>query len=202
MKELSIYQKLLNAGELFHYANKFKDDVFLLAFSDFEHFKLLSEDISVLRSAGIRLIIVSDQLNDISAQFERFCYLDSHFNLYQDDSGDLCEFINLTHSEENTPIIISKDLKPLQALAEKYDARKLMFIGVYDPIPQEVLLGAQMTPDHFEDFAEGKPEYASLQKYVEALIDRVQIVNLKPLAGELFQEVFTHLGAGTLMVKG
>ncbi len=201
MSDSQITAKLLNAAELFHYANKFRGQVFIVIFKNNADFFSLVTDLKVIHKAQINLIVILEQEKDF-LKIQEYCRFDLEFKTI--DVADLaisyevidlqrqglCPVINL--NLEST-IEFIKSLDDLQAI------NKLIFAGCYQPLIIEGEIKYFITQTDLIEKVEQNQSYNLLASYLHLLNNKSDLVLIPAKQGELFREIFTYLGAGTLV---
>ena len=192
-----IYKKLLNAGELFHYADRFRHQCFTIVFRSWLDFEVMIEDLKVLQSAQIRLAIFFKNPNDseLKNRLESLCRFNTQFaitkSLAQEPTASRSLIYLPEHLESSS---ILESIKNCQS-------RKLIFINIYPQIDSNEKPASYCTPAEWLAYSSKDENYDSLLEYAESLDSKTNIVLLKAEPGELFKEVFTHVGSGTLIAS-
>ena len=192
-----IYKKLLNAGELLHYADRFRDQCFALVLKSWSDFEIMIEDLKVLQSAQIRLAIFFQDSDSVGlkGQLESFCRFNPQFSIVKSSSEIPTVDRSLIHlAVDSEPSSILKGVQDSQST-------KLIFINIYPQIVSNEKLTSYCTPAEWMAYSSSDKSYDSLLEYTESVDSKTNIVLLEAEPGELFKEVFTHVGAGTLIAS-
>jgi len=175
-------RQMLNALELFHYANRFRGQLFVLHFLAEDDLAELLTDLKTLLTAKVRLLLLLPLATKLHL-WEGFGL--PFAELTQPDRAHLQEICD----QGLIAYCICPDLNQGHAWARELGAKKIIYLRAQNPLAD--LSGAAITQAdlaHLES-SKGLPLFSGIdQAFVE-----VQ-------SGNLFLEIFTHeAGTGTLV---
>ncbi|MDH5559583.1 MAG: GNAT family N-acetyltransferase [Deltaproteobacteria bacterium] len=217
----SIETQMLNALEYFHYSNRFRKHLFLLVLKDKSRLQELMTDIRVLNASLINLVILnrdSQGLEDFLELWRKrgcsFLYSQIHPDRISEDG-----FLQQVDQQVKTDLIpvFSLDGDSIASQKEGFDqfaldfahkvkADKIFFFSEEEGLEIEGHLQSHITPERIrQSLSQGKKtnfEEASLLFLADQSQKKeLEIVLLKDRVGNLFEEVFTHKGKGTLLTR-
>lgn len=210
MPDRQTISKLLYASELFHYANKFRGQNFIIVFKNLNDFLELVDDLKVLNKASINLLIIIDQrkLSDISSEIKQFIKTNLEFksvdlinNNLKDDltnlfKNGLSPIINLKKENLNELVFFINSL-----LSTSYRISKLIFAGYFPPIKINNRLAYYLSHKELNKLIEIDKNYLELNIIIQKIGDQAELVLIEPKKGVLFKEIFSYLGSGTLITN-
>jgi N-acetylglutamate synthase-like GNAT family acetyltransferase len=222
MSEISIEEAILNASELFHYAYRFRNSRFVISIPEPDQLEKLIPDLSVIQHARISTAIVTGYSRKNQLEIEKLHAAGSCFRAIVLTSASECP----TRSEIDSilasgiiPIYLLKnsllsseiifELPVVQLalkLARTLEAEKLFLTGEKSGLDLEGLfISAPQLKDIKEIVDRELPTNLDRQdlKTLTTIIERetFDVIILQSQTGSLFQEIFTHLGSGTLFSK-
>lgn len=188
--------QMLAALEHLYYASRFQGELFMLCLQEGELDELLS-DIRVLRQARIRLLVIAQEriAPEKILEFEKLgmplaLSTDSRF------SG-----VDKELTEGMLPVVEGPlKLDEVFALAAELKPSKLFFLGEQQGLFKEGRLLPFATYDQVRRL-EGQEERISRICNL-AQSQGLELVFLRARSGNLFLEIFTHQGRGTLVNEG
>lgn len=198
-KESDIYEKLLNVAEAFYYADRFRGQKVILVFNNVKTFFELIEDVNVILHAKIDLTIVftcSLSQQDIEAiQSTNSVYMISEFTVDNIVSISDQHKIPLIFDSSND---ILEVIHNLNNLVEKIDIKKVILINIFPKILLKETEAIHYTCSQIKELILQSNKYKPLAVFFETELN-TDLVLLRGNAGELFKELFTHLGTGVLI---
>ena len=224
-------KELFQALEFAHYADRFRNKVFVIALPRETPFQELLLDIKVLAGYHIQVVLV---VPDPDLELERLISISNHrgtrFHLslvteatYNPASGQLgldLERIRKVLEQGKTPIIgyhaglstpsLLETTFPLAGeVAGRLKADKLFLVGADVAQLEEALGRTHVTIDDLESIRAslpewGLPSFAHLLEFVQGLLERglPDVILMEGKPAHLFREVFTLDGAGILFNSG
>jgi len=220
---------LYKALEFAHYAERFRDKIFVIVLSRNTPFQDLILDFKLLTAYSIKLVIIAP---DPKFELEREIALSNthgtNFNLIQtqepksSDSGGLkvnLDQIRAALSDGEMPIVVHHGLTPetakieavehlLSEIALDLQAKKILVVGQQIQALEDVLSRTRVTYEELQnlysrlgelDMVAAEPRLRFVQSMLELGVPEVAYLVGKP--GRICQEVFTHEGAGILFSK-
>jgi len=215
-------EQILNAIELFHYSNKFRNTVFAIIVNGADSLRTLLSDLRVLQSSHIRTVVFSRasahlerKIKDWKKRGHNFTYIE--LPLVSNDSKGTADVSMPAFliAEETIPVVAFTDSEKLSFVpcifydsalhcAKNLSARKIIFPG---PFPGLTVNNECLSHPSSEEVQRIITENDNLNldrlflAYVESKQNEIgaDIIILEEKAGILFQEIFTHRGAGTLL---
>ncbi len=207
---------MLDALELFHYADRFRNNQFVMVLEQGVSLEKIMLDIRMLHAAHIKIVILyqADQQIGDYLNYWRQCGFDLYHEICKNPEQVANLFVNETVCAEGA--IIGLDLvecveaEPLTsqslAIAEKLGADKIFFFGAQKGLTLEGKFLSHPLPAELELYLEqGKALNVSssrLRLMVETTKSSgIEIIVLAGESGTLFEEIFTHRGSGTLLTE-
>ena len=220
---------LYKALEFSHYAERFRDKIFIIALSRNTPFQDLVLDFKVLSAYRIQLVIVAPDPNfELERQVALSNAHGTDFNLIQthepqsSESGRLK--VNLSQiqaalSDGEMPIVVHHGLTPqttriesveslVSDIAVGLEAKKILTVAQQTQALEDVLSRTRVTyeelPKLYSQLSElGMAAYEPRLRFVQTLLESgiPEIAYLVGMPGRICQEVFTHEGAGVLFSK-
>ncbi|MBN2792182.1 MAG: GNAT family N-acetyltransferase [Desulfuromonadales bacterium] len=218
MKNLTdhLETQMLNALELFHYANKFRSHLFAIVLENCRAVDELMLDIRMLNAACIRILVLHPPSREAADAFARWQQRGFPFHLYPDMAPQqVCENADFSIDPTSVPVCelnLEAFAKPygltraaLQ-VAENIGADKIFFLGR----EKGLILGDKFL-SHLHPEALGKYlqeesrfniETEKLNLLMQASVcTGVEVVLVNSNMGSLFEEIFTHRGSGSLLTS-
>lgn len=208
--DVRLIERMLNASELFYYSQRFRAKLFILVVDSLQTFKELFLDLHIISDSHIRLaVIVNDPAGieeEISAQnsYDDFLRLLS-FDSAEFDADMLNKDIRKIFSRNHLPILTCKTaltseevVSSAYRLGVKAKAEKVVFAGMTQVLHHAGKKIHRVNPADINKpgFKPGKLQALILNRALETKIDSVII---EPVSGQLYLEIFTHVGSGTLI---
>ena len=222
MTDISLEEHLLNASELFHYAYRFRNSQFVIAISEPEQLQKLIPDLSVLQLAQISSVIICPYSAENQGKLKKFQEAGGCYRVIRDEGKSFEELFVIIKSElaaRQIPVLLIDNCKisieehfclPIvltaQKMARALSAQKLFICG---EMPGLLRGDTLLTSANIEQISalKHKPEDSNLTAQEIGLLadilntEQFEIVVLRGDTGMLFQEIFTNLGAGTLISR-
>lgn len=206
--------QLLNALELFQYANRFRDSLFVLAFDPGVSPAEVLTDLKVLQASKIATAIVcrdtreqADAFKKLSKRGFAFCYRgfdNSRIEQIGEILGEARETLTipvfaLANGQEQSLSL----LDAAWTIADACSAAKLLFLTAIQGLRIDGGLLSHLQPRDIPKLLNSSHELNTGRELLELIEQRsrrspVEFVLLETQTGSLFQEVFTHQGRGTL----
>lgn len=203
-----INEKMLNASELFYYSKQFSGKQMVLVFNTEKDFESLMHDIIMLQSSGINIIVIIKEHKKHYSKLEFFLklHLSSSLILIEGFSLSNNEFTKIDRNISDSKISIlacntkvdndNEFFDSITAIISRYSAVKLLLVGIYSPITDSSKLVRRVLIEKLKENEEFLPICKLHNKF-----QNISIVILPNGSGNIFKEVFTHLGSGTLLTK-
>jgi len=214
MSSLSSQEKMLEALEFFHYSQKYKDQLFTLVLGSHDFLQSILTDLRVLESSHIQVLIccranrqLEDRLIHWLPRGYPFDYVRFENNAWQEAASS-----SLAHGR--IPLLVfpngeEKILPPSRfhtealSAAQALSSRKVFFLSRRRGLVVDNVFLSHPSPAEVSRYLS---EARKINIGAEALsfFHQAQksfgtdMVLLQAKSGILFQEVFTHHGAGTL----
>lgn len=201
MTDRAVTSKLLYASELFHYANKFRGQVFVIVFQNYEDFFKLVTDLKVIHKAQINLIIVIDKEKDFY-KVQDFCSLDLEFKAVEIVDANNQSKIFQLQEQGFSPVVnltVESTIQFINNIYSSHSINKLIFAGYYQPIKVGNKISYYLTQAELVTLVENDNSYSELMIYLKLLDNHSDLVLIEAKQGILFKEIFSYLGAGTLI---
>jgi N-acetylglutamate synthase-like GNAT family acetyltransferase len=220
---------LYQALEFAHYAERFRDKIFVIVLSRNTPFQDLVLDFKVLSAYRIKLVLVAPDPNfELERQVALSNAHGTDFNLVQthepqsSESGGLKVNLNQIQaalSDGEMPIVVHHGLTPQTARIEAVEslvsdivlglqAKKILFVAQQTQALEDVLSRTRVTYEGLQNLINqlselGLPAYEPRLRFVQTLLERgiPEIAYLVGMPGRICQEVFTHEGAGILFSR-
>lgn len=220
----AIDTELLNALELFYYAEQFRDAVFVICFDNKTNFDTLMIDLRVLHLSKIKVIAVCSDKRWVESRVTRWNSRGALFKFVSVQGRDVGieDGVNRAILDGYIPIVsisgVCNEVEQQEAytqkdllssgvsVAELIGAKKLFIISEFaglevddeflsHPLPEEV----KRFLDDTKDINIGRDILSLI--YQEQQRTGLEIVILPGKRGALYQEIFTHRGKGTLFTN-
>lgn len=206
-------REFFRALELAHYAERFRDKIFVIALPATKPFSQLLGDLKVLAGYHIQTVLVlidglEEGMSLISSSNKR----GGRFHLtWMDDAGQNLEVIKKDLSQGCTPVIscaggekegLESAYQVAADLALNLEAKKLFLIHDRSEELRDALPRTHLQASELENLVKNPPvpDLAGvlelIARYLEAGIPDIVLISAEPMG--LFREVFTHDGAGML----
>ncbi len=186
-------RQMLDALELFHYAARFQEKIFLLYFERLEDFEEMLTDLRVLLSARVSLVLCfapGVRLDPLREQAE----WGFPFNRVQ---GAEMEGLSLALKQAQVPLMTLSGTNDLWPLAEKLKAKKILFIQASNPLAGK---GEALSHAHLDVLLEKEPHLLPVA-FQQQKRKKVELAFIAARSGNLYLEIFTHQGSGTLIAQ-
>jgi N-acetylglutamate synthase-like GNAT family acetyltransferase len=206
----SIENTMLDALELLHYAKRFRDHRFALVLGPESTFENLVLDLRLLETAGIKVAVFCNDSVQLREQVTRACERGSHLEFVENP----CKWKWPRTSPGVIPIV---GLEPAPSLLEflekhaifercsKAGVKKTILVSEEEGLTVSGKLHSHPTMAEVEQLLlENKSSLLNISLsllrtlYNQQQKTDVEIILLGGSAGNLFEEIFTHRGCGTL----
>lgn len=220
----TIEDQLVSAIELFHYSSRFRDQLFIIHAQTTEYLWRLLPDLRVLQASHIRVCLcltLTPEFRDLLEQLNRRGYQFSVFSstslatvdsspvagteLRQASAGGTILVIDLLTSTADRFFPGSEEAQVCD-WAIRLGARKVFFAGNENGLVINDRFVSFPTLSELKEAVNknravsvGVTTLAQIIKLAEGT--PADLVLLHARTGELFQEIFTHRGAGTLIAR-
>lgn len=211
-EEESLEARMLAAAELFHYSYRFRDQLFVIAVEQAEVLHELLQDLRVLQTSHIKVLIccpaspkLINFIDEWNARGFRFC---SFATLEPDLITERLEdeqlpVITLKSSLSKDSVISSPFHQEALEIASVMGAEKAFLLSDYPALVVDGKYRSFTTPKEIDRYL---AEDAKINIGAEALSflreqqqsREFDVAILEAKEGALFQEIFTHMGVGTL----
>lgn len=212
---------MTRALELFHYSYQFRDKVFVFAFETADDLEKVIVDLRVIKKSHIRLVLLCCK----DREFLRLNYLwKGRVEQYRLFDLDCAQSISLEQSEkvkrelgEGRIPVLAMDLPAGKSrresflhsgfrISESLGASKLFYLSPVSGLFVNRRFRSHPTPEELSRLLEEDAEINISKKLLSVIRDEqqgsgIELVLLRAKRGDLFQEVFTHRGKGTLFAS-
>jgi len=210
---------MLTALELLHYCRRFQDSVFSFYFEDSSHCAAVLMDLRILMAARIRQVVFCAADEALTETLESWNRAGDKFSVLEAQIKDLRDatFIARVRDElvsGKAPLVKLRDFPESEADRQEVERDiiqcvvKLGTKKMFFPSSEQGLLinGKCQSYPSIEQVRKALVERAALNlspERVQFLIDQqeqhqIDIVLIEARRGAIYEEVFTHAGAGTL----
>ncbi|MCC6932875.1 MAG: GNAT family N-acetyltransferase [Deltaproteobacteria bacterium] len=214
----SLEAQMLNALELFHYAHRFRDNLFVFYYDPDVDFAQTITDLRVLESTNIKVAILvrdsqllREEINSWNLRGSNYLLLPLSFS-GQDWPADKIALGALSSTQtpifaydyaEESPTPRSAMDKYAFDIADKLNAHKLFFVTEVSGLQVHHIFYSHPSPEQIRRFLkEGKGINIGAERlnliYDQRQNKQFEVVLLRTEAGAIFEEIFTHRGRGTL----
>lgn len=204
--------QMLDALELFYYAYRFRSSLFIIAISGEQDLERLMTDLRVLRSSGIKTLIVSNSSSTLSSFISTWNSRGTRFKYIESGEEEFSQ-VSMSLAEDEVPLVESGGQKELLGFekhvfeyAEHFGAAKIFFLTAKAGLEidgklvshlDDQELAATLSESHKLNFdAEFLKLLATEQQRLA-----LDIILLQSVPGSIFEEVFTHRGIGTMITR-
>ena len=217
--EPSLEEQILSAVELFHYSYKFRESIFAIVVDGLETLRKFLPDLKVLQSSRIRTLIIAPECPTLVEELKQLIL-----------RGHLLELVTLSPGEEIPRRSVRADMNqgeiPVLALRASsispfepcsfYDSalstaaavgvRKVFFPGSFYGLEIDGEFRSHLAPSDMEKLLSSPAETNLSREFLAYLAVKqsaytFDIILLEAKVGTLFQEIFSHRGAGTLFSR-
>lgn len=208
----SLENQMLDAAELFHYAHRFRDALFVFVLNEDTEFERLITDIRVLASSRIRAIFFCLDQPDLAAQVSfwgirgaPFRYLSQGEHVF--NPNKLQSLVEPLLGQGLFPVIGLNRMdhahpSALFALSKLLHADKVFLLSEFRGLEVNGRILSHVTPSDWNSLLGSSQINIGTEKLSEIyrLLNEfgIEIVLLDGAPGSIFQEIFTHRGRGTL----
>ena len=214
---LSVEEQMLNAAELLHYADKFRDEIFACVLGHTQWLSDIFLDLKVFYLAHIKILICcpyEEGLRERLLEWNPRGYAFDYHETAADAPAQAA--IDAAYSSlraERIPVIAFRGVAAAEfppsafhdhaiAAAAGTGAHKIFLLSALDGVSLDHKLLSHISEQEAREFTAASPlnipeptlAYLSARRAAH----EVDLVVLRARSGNLFQEVFTHLGVGTL----
>ena len=211
----NLQSTMLDALELFHYSYRFRDALFIIALENSSRIHEIITDLRVLQSSHIRAMILCEAESNLPQTLGAWEKRGARFHYLAREAGELDQLdteIQKTLDNDMIPVVgvttSSRDglwiEQTAMNLASRYGAEKVFLLADRGGLVVDGALLPQPTGEELAALLRKKVKLNMKPEVLAYLAEQseshgIDIVLLPPAAGALFQEIFTHRGAGTLI---
>jgi len=207
---------MLNALELFHYADKFRSHLFAVVLEDCSAIEELMLDIHMLNASHIRTLIIhptSQEAIDTFALWQQRGFPFRHYpNMAPQQVHEGNDFFIDTTSVPVCELNLESCKEPYGLtraallIAENVGADKIFFLGRERGLFMGDKFLSHLHPEvlgkHLQEKNSFNIETDKLDLLMQASVRTgVEVVLVNSDMGSLFEEIFTHRGSGTLLTS-
>ncbi|MCP4295701.1 MAG: GNAT family N-acetyltransferase [Proteobacteria bacterium] len=218
----SVEVQMLNALELFHYSYRFKNHLFIIALEEESELDELITDLRVILGARIQVLILCNEQGNLEALLATWSRRGYPFRFFKSEintnlSKEHIDDLTLCFSTNTIPVF-GVDFKfRSSSFSQQFDsyaietantlgADKLFLISSQPGLIIKNQLISHLTPEEVTPIIKDSKNTNIDAKRLELIIKNsadtgVETVLLQGKSGSLFQEIFTHRGAGTLFTS-
>jgi len=201
--------QMLDAIELFHYASKFRDSRFVIILSEESNFEKITDDIRALLAAELSICIVSTANQNLENIIERMKFRGlelEHFFLKSDN--DI--FLNKPLPTSLKPCVFSvhkENIELVKAgieIAKHWNAKRVIKLSESNGIKIKERIKSHLTSKELKTVIKNN-SYTHLKKELLSVLHKaceeygLEFSLLQCEKGNIFKELFTHIGSGTLI---
>jgi N-acetylglutamate synthase-like GNAT family acetyltransferase len=217
----TVEAKMLESLELFHYVNRFQNSLFALIPEDDRNLLELLSDLRVIQDSGIKLITCCRHrvgLPDVIRRLIGYGYEFQYITVPSSGGeAEASEAVSKAFSMNRRPIVAydgfesrGEDFGDFHRKALSFvcqlDVSKVFFPGRHVGLEIQGKFLSHPTVEEIQIALQEKDEINIGHKNLSFLEQAresygVELILLQARSGELFREIFTHSGAGTLFSK-
>lgn len=214
----SIEEQMLNALEVFHYSYRFRNHLFVLALEDQVRLRDLITDFRVFLSSRIQILVLCRDHGGLEQHLATWGDRGYPFHYISIDQekefpGEKYDYFDAAFREGKIPVLgLSETMEVEQFddlalnLAESMAADKLFFVSTVQGLIADGRFYSHLTTKEVTDILENAKDINIGAKRLLTLSERNSVsdfetVLIEGVGGELFQEIFTHRGKGTLLTN-
>ena len=212
-EERNILETLLDTAEVFHYAHKFRDNTFVIGLEHPIYLDELWEDLKILVLAQIKLIVFVKEESGIKTRIKEL----ENLNIPIITSVISSSKEKIIRKKDKISLVVVSKKNTLRSLgfwdigfdiAKKTKAQKYFIITKFDglrvgdsfkPNPSIDDLESYLTNVH--EINIGNEFLKFINKKIHGLKSDLDVILLKGETGNLYKEIFTHYGSGTLITN-
>lgn len=215
----TVESQLLDALELFEYAYRFRDKLFVFCFPDASMLEPLLTDLRVLKASRINCFLLTQASGPLEKHLKELSKRGFGVSLFdrsliEKKQRDIHATVTSALSMGNIPVVL---FKPKPSLGSGYEqiseaalvltlaleAKKIFVFSEQDGLVVEKKFVSHCASHELarilKDEKTTNIEPQHLQQFYSWNINHgLDIVLLRPESGNLFEEIFTHKGIGTL----
>jgi len=217
-----IDSQMLSTLELLHYCQRFRDRLFAFSFERSEFCEELLIDLRILHAAGIRQVLFCATDPGLVTKLELWNRSGYRFSIVEACCDDLktAAFIGELQrelGEGNVPFVALKNFpgqETLQLEAQRnvmhcavaLGARKVFFPGPVAALEINQRVRSYPSQAEIQAALEGKESANVSQQRLQFIAEQQQLhlvdmVIVAAQRGDIYREVFTHAGSGTLFTR-
>jgi amino-acid N-acetyltransferase len=217
----SIEERMLEALELFQYSFRFRNELFVVACPCDSWLDRIHDDLRVLQSSHISVIIVTPNSEKLSQAINRCNQRGQHYVEFEVPNSkidhelvtklrpylekDEVPVVSLPPETQDTKEEISVDnlLSVAMSCAEKLDAKKVFYLSSGVGLEVDGKFRSHVSVNELASMINGSNELTIPVEVLSFIHSNciehgIEFVILPHATGSLFQEIFTHQGKGTL----
>lgn len=189
--EPNLSKQMLAASEIIYYAGKFFGDLFFFFFQSTEDFNNLSEDLELLRTAGLNCVVFSPISNEAKESYQ--------ISSFSKINKSKVKGFHLIGYNDNK-ISRIKTFSKMFATAKEHSVRKIFLITSDKGVYEDDKFYSTLTHAAFKSLNLTKTNIPSAYfNVIKKSGFSNEVVVLGNDTGSLFQETFTYMGSGTLV---
>ncbi|SEA39308.1 N-acetylglutamate synthase, GNAT family [Desulfuromusa kysingii] len=208
--------QMLDALELFYYANKFRSHLFVIVLDDSSTLDELMLDIRMLNAAHIRTLILHHPCAQVTKTLDLWRQRGFPFHHYSNlQPQQVREGEHFPVGVEAIPICeLNLDgypnphalVKAALQVAENVGADKVFFLGKEKGLVMGEKFVSHLHPQELQKYLDADNQFnienEKLNLFMQASTRiGVEVVLLNSASGSLFEEIFTHRGSGSLFTS-
>lgn len=218
----SVEEQMLDTLEIFHYSYRFQNRLFVLVLEQEIKLENIITDLRVLHSAHIMIMIICSDHGDLQRLLQVWNLRGCPFEYFKKSIDQELQLSQVTELKQvfqkgSIPVIgLTEDTEKSgfsalfdrfsMNLASHFSVNKLFFLSAAPGLIIDNRFVSHTTPQEISVYLEnsqeinmGKDRLAFFQD--QNRINGCEIVLLEGNTGCLFQEIFTHMGRGTLITS-
>ena len=213
---------MLASLELLHYCRRFANTVFAFSFSNAAHYEAVLIDLRVIQAAGIKQVNFCAADPKLNETVERWNRAGERFTIIEASCDDLSAAAFIERVKDRllcgeAPLVAIRDYPPAEteeiavqsAIVEcalALGARKVFFPGDAPGLKVNGKFRSYPTTTELRAALAGDATFNLSRERLEFLINEqessgVDVIIIEARRGAIFEEVFTHSGAGTLLTQ-
>lgn len=213
--------RMLEALELFYYSHRFRNSIFIISLDDASGLRQLQLDIKILSTSHIEVVLVMPDNGTLAADLEVWNQRGDRFAHFPVEWRERMPKVLKKRIQEvirsgGVPVCglkqswIDQDSTILDRhsflIGDTLDARKVFLMSKNGSLIVEGASLSHPTPEEIEEIIASKASVSIARPRLQAIVDQVYDLDIDTIlleikSGMLFEEIFTHRGAGTLITE-
>ncbi len=217
----SIEERMLEALELFQYSFRFRNELFVVACPCDSWLERIHDDLRVLQSSHISVVILTPRSDNLSRAIERCNQRGQRYAEFQRSDAEMDpELISrmlsrikedevpvlslpYTHEVKDDQIAMDNLLSGALSCAEKLGAKKVFYLSTGEGLFVNGKFRSHVSLRDIAELLEDESDITiprDVLRFIHSncIENGIEFVVLPHTTGSLFQEIFTHQGKGTL----